>query len=143
MEKDISIPSDPRDGFQSVRGHFWVVFRGQYNGEVTVHISWHGKIHLHNFWSSGEISMFQGSFWCSISSLIKCLGCCIHQLTWEKTWLGNCMRMNSYSKKWDSDMWRLILEYFFEVNKFFSWTYQLTWTGHHCYLGSCGCISSC
>ena len=39
MEKDISITSDPMDGFQSVRGHFWVVFQGHPHGEVTVNIS--------------------------------------------------------------------------------------------------------
>ena len=32
MEKEISVTSDPVDGFQSVRGHFGVVFQNQSNG---------------------------------------------------------------------------------------------------------------
>ena len=60
MEIDISITSDTVDGFQSLRGNLGVVFQGQSNDEVTVHISWHGKRHLHNFWSSGWISKCQG-----------------------------------------------------------------------------------
>ena len=43
MEKDISITSDLVDRFQSVRGHFKVVFLSQPNGKVTVHNSWDGK----------------------------------------------------------------------------------------------------
>ena len=39
MKKDISITSDPVDGFQSVWGHFGVVKYGQSNREVTVHIN--------------------------------------------------------------------------------------------------------
>ena len=39
MEKDISIISDPVDGFQSVRGNFGVVFQGQSNGEVRAGLS--------------------------------------------------------------------------------------------------------
>ena len=39
MEENISITSDPVDGFQSVRNHFGVFFQGQSNSEITVHIS--------------------------------------------------------------------------------------------------------
>ena len=39
MEIDISITSDTVDGFQSLRGNLGVVFQGQSNDEVTVHIS--------------------------------------------------------------------------------------------------------
>ena len=46
MKKDIFITSDPVDGFQSVRGHFGVVFLGQSDGEVSVYISLHGKRHI-------------------------------------------------------------------------------------------------
>ena len=35
----IFITSDPVDKFQNVRGYFGVVYQGQSNGEVTVHIS--------------------------------------------------------------------------------------------------------
>ena len=79
---------DPVDRFWQLKSHFAVVFQAKSNGEVTVHISWHGKIHLHNFCSSGQISMFQESFWGSISNLIKWLGCCTLWLTWKKLgWL--------------------------------------------------------
>ena len=33
-------PDDPVDGFQSVTVIFWVMLQGQYNGEVTINISW-------------------------------------------------------------------------------------------------------
>ena len=61
MKKDNFITSDPVDGFQSVRGHFGVVFHGQSNGEVTVHISSHGRRHLCNILSSVWMSTCQGS----------------------------------------------------------------------------------
>ena len=35
---DISVTSDPMYGFQSVRGHYGVVFQEQSNSEVTVQI---------------------------------------------------------------------------------------------------------
>ena len=49
--------------FQSVRGHFEVVFHGQSNCKVTIHNSWHGKSHIHNIWTSWQFSKLQGSFW--------------------------------------------------------------------------------
>ena len=39
MEEDLSITLEPMDRFQHMRGPFEVVFQGQSNGEVTVHIS--------------------------------------------------------------------------------------------------------
>ena len=85
MKKDISITSDPVDEFQSVRSHFGVVFQGQSNGKVIVHISWLGKRHLHNLQSNGWISKCQGSFWGSFSRPIQWLGHCTLQLTWKNT----------------------------------------------------------
>ena len=76
---------DPVDRFWQLKSHFGVVFQAKSNGEVTVHISWHGKIHLHNFWSSGQILTLEESFWGSFSSQIKWWGHCAHQLTWKIT----------------------------------------------------------
>ena len=39
MEENLSITFEPVDRFKHMRGHFGVVFQGQSNGEVTVHIS--------------------------------------------------------------------------------------------------------
>ena len=39
MEKDLSVTLEPMDKFKHMRGLFGVVFQGQSNGEVTVHIS--------------------------------------------------------------------------------------------------------
>ena len=53
---NFTVSFDPMDRFQHVGGHFGVVLQGQANGEVTVHISWHGRRHLHNLQYSGQIS---------------------------------------------------------------------------------------
>ena len=58
---NFTVSFDPVDRFQHVRGHFGVVFHGQSNGEVTVHISSHGRRHLHNILSSVWMSTCQGS----------------------------------------------------------------------------------
>ena len=39
MEEDFSITLEPKDRFKHMRGPFGVVFQGQTNDEVTVHIS--------------------------------------------------------------------------------------------------------
>ena len=60
MEKDISITSDPADGFQSVWGHFGVVFQGQSSSVVKS-----DKLtrHKHQFFDSVEqFKHVRGSF---------------------------------------------------------------------------------
>ena len=61
LNLNFTVSFDPVDRFQHVRGHFGVVFHGQSNGEVTVHISSHGRRHLHNILSSVWMSTCQGS----------------------------------------------------------------------------------
>ena len=39
MEEDLSVTLEPMDRFKHMRGPFGVVFQGQSNGEVTVHIN--------------------------------------------------------------------------------------------------------
>ena len=39
MEEDLSITLEPMDRFKHMRGPLGVVYQGQSNGEVTVHIS--------------------------------------------------------------------------------------------------------
>ena len=71
---NFTVSFDPMDRFQHVGGHFWVVLQGQANGEVTVHISWHGRRHLHNLQYSGQISTCKRLFWGNFSILIQCWG---------------------------------------------------------------------
>ena len=37
------------------RSIIWHYFWGQSNGKVTVHINWHERRHLHNFWFNGHM----------------------------------------------------------------------------------------
>ena len=49
---DFTVSFESVDGFWQFKSHFGVF---QYNGEVTVHISWHEKRHLYNFSSNWQI----------------------------------------------------------------------------------------
>ena len=44
---DFTVSFEPVDGFWQFKSHFLVVFQGQLNGEVIIHISLHGKRPLH------------------------------------------------------------------------------------------------
>ena len=49
---EINITFDPVKGFGRVRGHFGVIFHDQFNGQVSVQISWHEKKNVCNFGTS-------------------------------------------------------------------------------------------
>ena len=108
MEKHISITSYPVDGFRSVGGHFGVVLIGQSNGEVTVHISWLGKTHLLNLWSSWWIPncqklwscVFPCQLMCTVTS--SCMMCTMtspYDWPWKSTqkWLLTCQNPSTGS----------------------------------------------
>ena len=59
------------------RGHFGILD----NGKITVHISWHGRRHHHNFATSGWISTYEGSIWGSFSGTIQWWGHCTNLKT--------------------------------------------------------------
>ena len=114
MEKHISITSYPVDGFRSVGGHFGVVLIGQSNGEVIVHISWLGKTHLLNLWSSWWIPncqklwscVFPCQLMCTVTS--SCMMCTMtspYDWPWKSTqkWLSTCE--NPFTGSEDKEMY--------------------------------------
>ena len=56
MEEDLSVTLEQMDRFKHMRGPFGVVFQGQSNGDVTVHINSHGRRPLHNFGTNGQVT---------------------------------------------------------------------------------------
>ena len=73
---------DPVDRFWQLKSHFGVVFQAKSNGEVTVHISWLGKTHLLNLWSSWWIPNCQKLWSCVFPCQLMCT--VISSLHWIK-----------------------------------------------------------
>ena len=96
----ISLSSDPVNGFSQVESHFWVLFQGQSYGEVivhiihdevTVHINWHGKTQLHNFWQLGIHQLDHKLRRCVFPSQLMCTVTSPLVWPWKTTpKLNNC-----------------------------------------------------